>query len=61
MARQYILGDGKVATDHRGHRLFTSDRDGDPKGRQTVYAETAGGSKKVEGLKFDPKTGRFKR
>jgi len=55
MARHYI-GDrkGKGGT-------FYSDRDGDSKNRQTVYKDTGSGSRKVDGVHYNPKKGKYSR
>ena len=57
MARRYIEG----ARTKKGERLFHSNRDGDPRNRQTVYREhkgAFGGSSKVN-AKYDPSKRRF--
>ena len=61
MARHYT-GDRT----RKGERLFWSDRDGDSHNRQTVYREhkggfLGGGSSRVDGVKYDPDKGRFKK
>lgn len=69
MARHGISNpDGTPATGSHDRPLFYSDSDGDSKDRQTVYESggktintLTGDCTKVDGTKYDPSTGEFKK